>query len=173
MSHPHHPPPRYPGPAPYGWSAPPPRKRRTGLWAGLAAVVVLIGALLVTGFLAPGFLLGQDGARPAAPTTSATPGATRDPNDSARKFLTALNGGDRGTAEGMFCPHSTPGPQLEQALGGNTRLRLAKPVDADAPYSVFGELTGTVNGKRPSTAVLVLVDNGAPEWCVSSLVLGP
>lgn len=68
-------PPQYP---------PPPRKTRTGLIAGIVSVVVLVvGALAITGFVAPGFFL--DNQQPERPSGSAgqvsRTSAAADPRD--------------------------------------------------------------------------------------------
>lgn len=74
MTYPPQQPHGYPQP---GWpqDPPPPRKTRTGLIVGVvAAVVLVIGALAITGFAAPGFLLDdQDSARPAESAGQAGP----------------------------------------------------------------------------------------------------
>lgn len=59
------------GPQPYGWYPPPApypppqRKRPVGLIVGVVATVVLLAAFGITGFAAPGFLLGDETNRTA------------------------------------------------------------------------------------------------------------
>jgi hypothetical protein len=64
-------PPGYPQhqPFPPGYPQPQPPKKKTGLWIGLTAAVVVVAAFVVTAFVAPGFLLGDD--EPAGQTTAA------------------------------------------------------------------------------------------------------
>ncbi|WP_242579093.1 Twin-arginine translocation protein TatA [Amycolatopsis sp. 195334CR] len=43
-----------------GFGGPPPKKSKTGLWAGIGVGVVVLVALGITGFVAPGFFLSKD-----------------------------------------------------------------------------------------------------------------
>lgn len=71
--------PPYPGGYPTG----PPPKKNTGLIIGIvAAVVVALAALGITGFVAPGFFLGDDGEQKAAPKTPSGDGLTPPGTDS-------------------------------------------------------------------------------------------
>lgn len=70
---------------PYPPQPPQPSKTKTGLIVGIVAAVVLIAALLITGFVAPGFFLSDDSdatgagdkTAPAAPGQGAPPSGDR------------------------------------------------------------------------------------------------
>ncbi|MEU6642534.1 hypothetical protein ABZ863_08275 [Saccharomonospora sp. NPDC046836] len=52
---------QYPPGAPYGGGfAPQPPKKRTGLWVGIGAAVVVVATFAVAAFVAPGFLLREE-----------------------------------------------------------------------------------------------------------------
>ncbi|GAB3359588.1 hypothetical protein GCM10027360_20670 [Amycolatopsis echigonensis] len=86
MSYPPPGPPGYPGysnyPARPGLPGPSPRKPRTGLWGGLGLGAVVLVAFLITGLVAPGFLIGGSSDWPTGeqglPVTS-TPTTLADP----------------------------------------------------------------------------------------------
>ncbi|HWD02189.1 MAG TPA: hypothetical protein VG674_07020 [Amycolatopsis sp.] len=49
-----------PNQPPYGGGPQPPKNNKTGLWIGIAVAVVVVVALGITGFVAPGFFLSKD-----------------------------------------------------------------------------------------------------------------
>ncbi|RBM22217.1 hypothetical protein DI005_06790 [Prauserella sp. PE36] len=51
----------FPPQQPFPPQGPRPPKRKTGLWVGLSAAVVVAAAFVITAFVAPGFLVGDDG----------------------------------------------------------------------------------------------------------------
>lgn len=186
--HPHGPQPPGGYPPPGGWGPPvqpPPKKRRTGLWIGLAAGALIIAGILVIGFIMGFFLSGEDSGNAAGGSTSAeqatppagetpassTPAGAGDPNDSAQKFVDALNSGDDATAEGMYCSHSDPTPDARQAIAAESDLALPERLNPAASYSVTTFLAGTIDGKQASKPAVVLVDEGGSQWCVSSFVV--
>lgn len=178
--------PGYPGhgyPQGPGYSqGPPPKKSRTGLWAGLAVGAVVLVALAITGFVAPGFFLGKDsgGAQagpvappPAAPSTSDTPSAA-PPSSSdgeslekavalAKQFVDRLNANDTKGAGAMKCPNS--GTILE----GVILLSIEPPTSLTVGSATGGrlrievEVSGTTKGKQVSGTVSVQDRPGTPQ----------
>src|SRR5699024_4692258 len=117
---------------PGGFGAPPPpKKKRTGLWVGLSTGAVLVITFLITGLVAPGFLLGDDEGTTSAAADSGSaappPGGAPDgglgggpsegqsafpgappPSGPASKalvqdFIRTVNAGNGGAALGMIC----------------------------------------------------------------------
>ena len=60
---------QYPG----GPGGEPPKSNKTGLWIGIAVAVVLVAALAITGFVAPGFFLSKDKSDNQAQTQAPVP----------------------------------------------------------------------------------------------------
>jgi len=124
----------YPQPGGYG---PPPPKNKTGLWVGLAFGLVILIALGITGFVAPGFFLSKDdkpaainapasqsqssstGTLPSKSGISSPPqgGNTQAPSGSsdvdpaaqaqAQKLVEALNAKDSTAANALLCSDAT------------------------------------------------------------------
>lgn len=108
---------------PHGGYPPPPKPNRKPLWIALGALGVVVVALLVTGFVAPGFFLGKDTGAPApAPSPAAPPPAppATAPSSSAgttsggeefavpiKAFLDAVNSGDQEGAMKSVCTSDT------------------------------------------------------------------
>jgi hypothetical protein len=145
------------GPPPFPGGGPvPPRPRRTGLWATLAALGLVVAVVAVTGFVAPGFFLARDhaanpgpasvGQPPAAPSTT-TSSFSRSSDSQfqaartvAEEFLRRLNAdtldGPDG-AKAMACPGS------ESLLGGTIVLNVQAPTQLAIPSA------GTVRFRDP------------------------
>jgi len=64
---------QYPG----GPGGEPPKGNKTGLWIGIAVAVVLVAALGITGFVAPGFFLSKDKTDNQAQTQSQAPSPSK------------------------------------------------------------------------------------------------
>ncbi|GAA1969325.1 hypothetical protein [Amycolatopsis minnesotensis] len=172
----------------------PPKKSRTGLWAGLAAGVVVLVVLAITGFVAPGFFLGKDSGTgqagpetppPAPPSesTSDTPttapsrpssGASAESLEKAvaltRQFVDKLNANDTKGAGAMKCPDS--GTILE----GLIVLSIEPPTSLTVGSATSGarriqvQVSGTTMGKQTSGTVTVQDSPGAPQ-CIRMLTI--
>ncbi len=61
-----------------GWYGPPPSQNKTALWIGLGvlSVVVVIGVVAITGFVAPGFFLADPVQKGAVATSSSAPSSS-------------------------------------------------------------------------------------------------
>lgn len=79
----------YPG---WQYAAPPPKPKRTNLWVGLAFATAVLVALLITGFVAPGFFLGKNKIDPAA-----------GPSTTAQKIVDGLNRQDKASLNVLKC----------------------------------------------------------------------
>jgi len=89
------------GPYGGGHGTPPPKKSNTGMVIAIVAAVLVLGGLGITGFVAPGFFLGDEkdaSASGGSPSTSATNGSTASSRaattTSARNRPGSLGGGD-------------------------------------------------------------------------------
>jgi len=171
----HYPPP-YGQPGGYG---PPPAKPKTGLWVGLAFGLVILIALGITGFVAPGFFLSKDD-KPAAgsptagsqgsPPPAQFPGVDQAAQGQANKLLQALNSQDSAGATALFCRNidtlSTTGVQ-KATTGTDWVLENGSPREAGDIYFSF---YGKVNGKNASL-IADLTKENSPEWCFSTTTL--
>ncbi|OZM71474.1 hypothetical protein CFN78_20225 [Amycolatopsis antarctica] len=138
------PPPAAPTPAP-----PRPPRRRPGLWAGLTAAVVALAVLAVTGFLAPGFLLGED-----------EPG---DPRAVADRLVGGLNSRDAVALDELKCP--TAEPDVDRAITGADRVRdlSVDSVREGSAMEAVVSLRGQVDGVPSSMRGRLL--NSGGSWC--------
>lgn len=126
-------PPGYGAPGPYGQ----PPKKKTGLWIGISAGVVAVAAFLVTGLLAPGFLLGDDsdsGSSGTAEGGNEVDGGRVDAGDSeaaalAEQIVQGFADRDQEALDKLICAGSKP------EVGGYT---------SEAVFVEVFELTGPV-----------------------------
>jgi len=154
-----------------GWGAPPPppQKSRTGVWIALVAVVVVLAAVGVTGFVAPGFFLSKSDNASGTGTVatssvpapshvpSSLPGVPTAPSSGGggngegaqvlKQFIDKLNAGDDAGAIAMGCPAS-------QTLIQEWLKRYAKPPRqlvlgevADIDVIVSADVSGKVGGE--------------------------
>ncbi|MFD8494028.1 hypothetical protein [Amycolatopsis sp. NPDC059657] len=79
----------YPG---WQYAPPPPKPKRTGLWVGLTFAAAVLLALLITGFVAPGFFLGKNKIDPAA-----------GPSKTAQDIVDGLNHQDKASLTVLKC----------------------------------------------------------------------
>lgn len=98
----------------YGGYPPPPRKPKTGLIVGIVAAVVVLAALGITGFVAPGFFLGDDDGSGA--DTSTAQGA-------AQGMVDAINAKNAAGVRGLKCANAEE--ELEQVAAGLDRIKGA------------------------------------------------
>jgi hypothetical protein len=142
MSYPSHPGPSYGqysgGPAPQGhqpmpptnpYGGPPPSGgKKTGLWVGLGIGVVAVVAFVVTAFVAPGFLVGDDTRDDRAVRTD-TPAGMSQPSSPSTGLMTDLPEVDRTEAEEL-------GSNMGEAMRAGQADALAALICADASETV-------------------------------------
>jgi hypothetical protein len=125
------------------------------LWIGLGTAVVVVAALLVTGFVAPGFFLGEEkaagGAPSSTPSSKPSPELPSRPSASGEKptgggspdkeqfavpinaFIDKVNAGDADGAMRLVCAGDT----------GIVRTRLTKVLAKGTP-KFYSEAVGLV-----------------------------
>jgi hypothetical protein len=149
------PPPQQPFP---GFGGPPekPKKRRTGLWAGIAVVIVLLIAFGVTGFLAPGFLLGK-----AAQNSDAT--AQQLADALGKRDITALNS--------LRC--ATTGENVGKAIDEISKVKAATLVGPPTRVSDT-ETSAVINvtTAAPPAPYTVTFANQDGKWCWKDIAQG-
>lgn len=96
----------------YGGYPPPPRKPKTGLIVGIVAAVVVLATLGITGFVAPGFFLGDDDG--SGSDTSTAQGA-------AQGMVDAINAKNAAGVRGLKCANADE--ELEQVAAGLDRIK--------------------------------------------------
>jgi hypothetical protein len=134
----------------FGGPPAPPKKSRKGLWAGISAVVVLLVAFGVTGFLAPGFLLGKDSSDTADGAAQSLVNALNTKDKSA---LTALKCGDASTTVG----------QAIDEISKVSKVALHGPVKRVSATEYTADLDVTTSSK-PSP-YLSTFDKEGGKWC--------
>ncbi|GAA1991803.1 hypothetical protein [Amycolatopsis minnesotensis] len=167
--HPQGPRPQWGRPAPGGYPPhggypPPPKPNRAPLWIALGALGVVVAAVLVTGFVAPGFFLGKDtGAAAPAPSPAAPPPAPSAgaPSSSAgttpegeytapvKAFLDAVNSGDQDGAMKFVCSGDTTlvkARLVKIFATGKPRFETVA-LGLDTRSFANGYLGGTLNGQ--------------------------
>ncbi|MGW3961932.1 hypothetical protein ACWED2_19065 [Amycolatopsis sp. NPDC005003] len=180
----------------FGGPPAPPKKSKTGMWIAIGAtVVVVLAALGITGFVAPGFFLSKDDTNTAAAPSSSTSGkpspskptskkptasASQPPTDGGggasdakavlQGFIDKLNAGDNNGAVALGCADSKQllSSWLETFLKPPLQLQLGD-VPADK-YLVEGEVTGTSAGK-PVKGTLSATNFDKKGFCVSTMLV--
>jgi len=136
----------------FGGPPVPPKNNKTGLLVGIAAAVVVLVTLGITGFVAPGFFLGDDKAEKAA-----------SPEGTARAIVDGINAHDKSALTALKC--------------GNAEKDIDQIIDrvADASDAALGEVTKvseteykvavtvSIEG-RPGTGTGTLANEGG-KWC--------
>lgn len=181
----------YPGSGPY---TPPPKKNHTGVIVTAIVAVITLGVLAITGFVAPGFFLEEDSnttsgksaqseqttppPRPrrtfTVPRPSTPPADFAAGQQLARKFLDKINSRDAPGATAMLCANATSARMnVPSVTSKRPRLKFkagspAQDKTALVPR-VFGELSGTLNGKplmtTPTGGEIAAYREGN-GWCV-------
>lgn len=163
---PGYPPPGWQYPAPYG---PPPPKRRTGLVVAIVAVVVLlVGALAITGFVAPGFLLGDDAEQAAGGTGSVDQEqleqAGGDPQALAEAIVAALLAKDAAALDRVLCSDATEDARgVKQILPMVENAQLDGDVTTKSDTEASARITVTANGTTATLTQELVNANGT--WC--------
>jgi hypothetical protein len=159
---------------PAGWQypgayGPPPPRRRTGPVVAIVAFVVLVvGALAITGFVAPGFFLGDDNEQAAAGTGSVDQEqiekAGGDPQALAEATVAALLAKDAAALDRVLCPDATEDARsVKQILPMAEDAHLDGDVTAKSDTEASARITITANG---TTATLTQeLHNTGGKWC--------
>lgn len=171
QQHPYSPPPGYPAPAwqqPGGYR-PLPRKNRTALIVSVVAVVlIVVGALAITGFVAPGFLL-SDEPKPAAGASQPTDQPqldqmASDPQTLAEAIVAALKAKDAAALDRLFCTDATEDAKsIAQALPMVTKAELDGDVSTKSGTEAAARITITANGRTVTFTSEFASADGA--WC--------
>lgn len=188
-----HPQPPFGQPGGFGQT---PKKSKTGLVVGVGVGALALVAFLVTGLVAPGFLLGDDEAtsddaaaagappQPGGPSsamvpTQAAPASDTDPTSVLTNFLEAVNTGDSTTAMGMVCEEVRSDIQatVDTVIASSGQFSpagelLEQPTQDGTAYLL--DLEGTSNNK-PVTGLLAAAQfNDPPRLCVAGFsILDP
>ncbi|WP_439384635.1 hypothetical protein [Amycolatopsis lexingtonensis] len=179
----------------FGGPPAPPKKSKTGMWIAVGAtVVVVLAALGVTGFVAPGFFLSKDDTNVAAPPSSSTSAKPTAPKTSTPKksttptskppassgasdakavlqgFIDKLNGGDKAGALALGCSDSKDllDSWLDTFLKPPLKLQLGEVPDDE--YLVEGQVTGTSAGKNVK-GTLSATNFDDKGFCVSTMLV--
>ena len=183
------------GPPPPGWGAPPPgwgppRRSRAPLWIGIGSAVVLVAALLVTGFVAPGFFLSEENTAGGTPVTSSSESA---PASSAAGepyavvidgFIAKVNAGDADGAMRLVCSGDTVivRTRLTKVLATGTPQFYSEAAGLDTRSFAEAYLAGTLGGKplpeeKDSDGITVSQgrigsNNLGGDWCIDGFRTG-
>jgi hypothetical protein len=181
-------PPSGPG---FGGPQLPPQKSKTGLLVGIAIGVVVVVALVITGFVAPGFFLSKSSDKTAsgstnssAPAASGAPsapssglpgsgGATGNVDPAAKaavdKFLAALNNKDVDGAFAMVCQSTlVEKSDITQAVSGNNTYKASSYTDASASSGVVAVVLQG-GDEVANGAMTVQKPPSGGDYCVSTL----
>ncbi|GAB3710089.1 hypothetical protein GCM10027598_15620 [Amycolatopsis oliviviridis] len=136
----------------FGGPPAPPKKSNTGLLVGIAAAVVVLVTLAITGFAAPGFFLGDDKADKAS-----------GPEATAQAIVDGINAHDRTALTALKC--STAEKDVTQAIeqvGEVSSATLGEITKVSETEYTVG-VTVSVEG-RSRTASGTLASEGG-NWC--------
>jgi hypothetical protein len=176
----------------FGGPPAPPKQGKTGLWITIGAVVVLLVAVGITGFVAPGFFLSKDNNNVAAPPSSSTSAKPTTPKTTPRKtpttkpsspsaggsdakvvlqgFIDKLNAGDTTGALTLGCSDSKDllDSWLKTFLKPPLQLELGDVPDDE--FLVEGQVTGTSAGKNVK-GTLSATNFDDKGFCVSTMLV--
>ncbi|MFD4192879.1 hypothetical protein [Amycolatopsis thermoflava] len=160
----------HPQPFPPGGGYPPPQPpKKTGLWIGLTAGVLVVVAFLVTAFAAPGFLLGDDengAAADRAPDAGDSPAANLV-DEISRRFLAH----DESGLNQLACSGA------EVAIEGYTReAGMYQAFTLNGPVQeTTGTATATAHvvleaeGRRVEGDLVISLADENGSWCLKDL----
>jgi hypothetical protein len=178
-----------------GFNPQEPRKSKTGLIVGVSTAAVVLVAFLITGLVAPGFLLDADestndekaaaaesstntptnpaGSGAVTSSDQTTPTSATDPVSVATNFLETVNAGDAAAAMELVCEQarSKTQPQVDIAVAGSARYSpvgelLEKQLQGGKAYAV--EPTGTLNGAPVVGFLTLLKFDSSDNICVAA-----
>ncbi|MEC3977043.1 hypothetical protein [Amycolatopsis sp. H20-H5] len=148
--------PNNPGGYGQGFGGPPPqppKKNKTGLIIGGAIALVVVIALGVTGFVAPGFFLSKD-----STTTAAGPDAT------AQAIVDGLNKKDRAALTALKCGDAEKDiDEVLAALDSVADVKLSGPLTKVSESEYTAVVALTIDG-RPGTTKGT-IDSAGDKWC--------
>ncbi|OLR92517.1 Tim44 domain-containing protein [Actinokineospora bangkokensis] len=158
-------------PQPGGFGAPPPvpPKGKTGPIVAVVAVVLLLGGLAFTGFVAPGFFLSDEtptGQPPtSAPTSSSAP-ADKGAQDAVKAIVAGLDSGDKDALEELVC--SNADSNVESAIRSISAVKGAELVKTkeDGDDVVATVKVTTARGDEEDD---VTVTESGGRWCWSDI----
>jgi hypothetical protein len=165
---------------------PPPQKKNIVLRVVL--VVLVLAGLGLTGFVAPGFLLSEEGDTPVggSPSASAKAEGVEDrlrisesiPDDAmaiVNGFLADVNKGRAAAAKAVLCENKLGGAaRVDKLIGDDARLAIdpgmggGLAAEDGSVHSVQLDLLGTVKGRQVGMDNKngVHVNNWDGPWCV-------
>ena len=152
-----------------GYGPPPPRKKTGAIVAVVAVVALVLGGLAFTGFVAPGFLLGDgdDTAGGGGPTTTTTTSSSApagdDPEDVLDTLVDALAGQDADALEDLAC--ESPDLTVRTIIEAADRIDDAELVDHEegSADEVMATVEVTTATGTSELEVTITRDDGA--WC--------
>jgi hypothetical protein len=150
-----------------GYPPPPPPKSNTALIVSIVAVVVLaLGALGITGFVAPGFFLSDDKESGGGGNGDNGTG----PEALAQAIVNGLNAKDQNALAGLRCPDAEEdvGDVIEH-VSDIQSAKLAGPVQQDDTHASANVTVMTQQGEV--TAAGEMVKQGE-KWCWSAVSMG-
>lgn len=148
-----------------GGFGPPPPKKKTGLWVGLSAGAVVVIAFVITAFVAPGFLLGDDEDGGGSGDGSGGTGAAAV----AQQIIDGLNNKDTAALNKLTC--SGADEDVSEAIGSV----------GDIEQATLGEVKESGNTATAKAKVVVLGDEydvvselakDGGNWCWQNLSMG-
>ncbi|MGV9293650.1 MULTISPECIES: hypothetical protein [Amycolatopsis] len=180
---------QYPG----GPGGEPPKNNKTGLWIGIAVAVVVVVALGITGFVAPGFFLSKDDkgssqAQPPAPapspsqsseaplpsdSSSPSTDSSEDPGSSGASgeakqvidnFLAKLNAKDAAGATALACQGTESMSKRSIDETTSGDPQLTLGKVTAGSATTSARITGTLSGKDASGTMVIMNRGGG--YCV-------
>ncbi|OQO92504.1 hypothetical protein B1813_09935 [Saccharomonospora piscinae] len=158
-----------PGPygQPAGFGPPPPSGGgKAGLWIGVGIASVALVAFLITAFVAPGFLLGDDSESGGADGPLAAGGTARDLGD---RIGDALQSGQPGAVTPLLCQDATdPLKKFAEGLREPQPPSYVEVTERDGTASAVLTLSGPALGKPEITGQVTATGTLANQetgWC--------
>jgi hypothetical protein len=136
----------------FGGPPAPPPKSKTGLLIGIAIAAVVLIAVGVTGFVAPGFFLSKDNT------------ATATPEKTAQQIIDALNAKDTATLNSLKCADAEADvSEMIDDVADISNVKLDK-LDkvSDSEYKATVSLT--VSGR--ATTIAGTLASAGDKWCL-------
>ncbi|WP_179956752.1 hypothetical protein [Amycolatopsis anabasis] len=151
--------PQYGQPGGFGGPPPPVRKSKAGLWIALAIAVVVLAGIGITGFVAPGFFLGDDK-------------ASAEQDKTVQAIVNALNAKDKAALTALKCADAEP--EVASLIDNVDRTSGAKLISGPTAAAA-GDYTASVevmiNGK-PVT-YQGTVSKAGEKYCWKNATGGP
>jgi len=137
----------------FGGPPAPPKKSKTGLIIALVAVVVVLAAVGITGFVAPGFFLSKDGSSTAS-----------GPDKTAQDIVDALNRKDKAALNSLKCGNAEEDiAQIIDNVDKVSDVKLNGPVTKVSETEYTAIVAMKINGNA-STRKGTLGKSG-DKWC--------